>query len=115
MHVIAAHLNAEVILVVTVYSYVKSPSSPTSWDHGPRQYLFRDNLMGNNLNQPASITEVLYCCHRLPVCLPSAGMWRCTSSIRWGRMGAAATLSTFRMWYCVVWHERRSWLVLSLQ
>ena len=38
MALIAAHLNAGVILVVTV-ALLLSLSSSTSWDLGPRQYL----------------------------------------------------------------------------
>ena len=44
MALIAAHLNAGVILVVIVYS-------PTSWYLGPRQYLFGDNSALNKFNQ----------------------------------------------------------------
>ena len=51
MVLIAAHLDAGVILAVTVQRWVQSPSPPTSWDLGPRQYLFGDNSALDKFNQ----------------------------------------------------------------
>ena len=54
MVLIAAHLNAGVILVVTVRR--KSPATPTSWDLGPCQYLFGHNWALNRFNHPQPVS-----------------------------------------------------------
>ena len=55
MALIAAHLNAGVILVVTAGVALGTVSLfPCLWDLGHRQYgLFRDNSAWNKFNQPA--------------------------------------------------------------
>ena len=54
MPLTVVHLNAGVILVVTMYSYVLSPSSPASWDLSFSQDLFGDNTALNKLKQPTN-------------------------------------------------------------
>ena len=67
MALIAAHLSEGVILVGAELNSVGSPSLSTSWDLGPHQHLFGDNLTLSKFSQPSS-QPLRWLCHPFPHC-----------------------------------------------